>query len=85
MAHYNATIDSRRSARDTLDYLADFSNAAEWDPGTLTAEQLDPGPVRAGTRFRLIVPFLAGGSRSSTRSPCIRHPGRWSWMPRAVC
>jgi hypothetical protein len=58
MAHYQATVDSRRSAQDTFDYLATFSNAAEWDPGTLTAEQLDPGPVRVGTRFRLIVPFL---------------------------
>src|SRR5204863_455726 len=34
------------------------SNAAEWDPGVISAGQLDPGPVRPGTRFRLIVPFL---------------------------
>jgi hypothetical protein len=60
MAHYHATVDSRRSARDTFEYLATFSNAAEWDPGVLAAEQLDPGPVRAGTRFRLVVPFLGG-------------------------
>ena len=58
MARYHATVGSRRSAQDTFEYLATFSNAAQWDPGTLTAEQLDPGPVRIGTRFRLIVPFL---------------------------
>jgi hypothetical protein len=58
MAHYHATIDSRRGAAETFDYLASFSNAAEWDPGVLAGRQLDPGPVRAGTRFRLLVPFL---------------------------
>jgi hypothetical protein len=58
MARYHATVDSRRPLRDTFGYLATFSNAAEWDPGVLAGEQLDPGPVRVGTRFRLIVPFL---------------------------
>ncbi|MGD0374822.1 MAG: SRPBCC family protein [Streptosporangiaceae bacterium] len=58
MAHYHATVPSRRSAQDTFDYLSTFSNAAQWDPGVLAGEQLDAGPVRAGTRFRLTVPFL---------------------------
>ena len=58
MAHYHATIDSRRGPAETFDYLATFSNAAQWDPGVLTGVQLDPGPVRVGTRFRLVVPFL---------------------------
>jgi carbon monoxide dehydrogenase subunit G len=43
---------------DTFAYMATFSNAARWDPGVRSAEQLDPGPVGAGTRFRLVVPFL---------------------------
>ncbi len=58
MAHYHATIDSLRGPEETFDYLAMFSNAAHWDPGVLSGEQLDPGPVRLGTRFRLVVPFL---------------------------
>ena len=58
MAHYHATIDSPRGPAETFDYLATFSNAAQWDPGVLSGEQLDPGPVRVGTRFRLVVPFL---------------------------
>jgi Polyketide cyclase / dehydrase and lipid transport len=58
MAHYHATVDSRRPAHETFDYMATFSNAAEWDPGVLAGEQLDPGPVRVGTRFRLLVSFL---------------------------
>src|SRR5215469_6157531 len=58
MAQYQATIESRRSAGETFDYLATFSNAVDWDPGVLAAENLDPGPVGVGTRFRLVVPFL---------------------------
>jgi hypothetical protein len=51
-------VPSRRPAAETFAYLATFSNAADWDPGVLTGEQLDPGPVAVGTRFRLVVPFL---------------------------
>jgi hypothetical protein len=58
VARYQATVPSHRPAAETFTYLATFSNAADWDPGVLAGEQLDPGPVRPGTRFRLVVPFL---------------------------
>lgn len=58
MARYQATVRSHRPAAETFTYLATFSNAVDWDPGVLAGEQLDPGPVRPGTRFRLVVPFL---------------------------
>jgi hypothetical protein len=58
MARYQATVQSPRPPEETFAYLATFSNAAEWDPGVLVGEQLDPGPVGPGTRFRLVVPFL---------------------------
>ena len=63
MARYHATVVSRSPAAETFGYLGAFSNAAEWDPGVLAGEHLDPGPVRAGSRFRLVVPFL--GTRMS--------------------
>jgi len=63
MARYQATVESRSPAAETFGYLAAFSNAAEWDPGVLAGQRLDPGPVRAGSRFRLMVPFL--GARMS--------------------
>ena len=53
MARYRATAISTRSAEETFDYLADFSNAEEWDPGTATAVRLDDGPVGLGSAFRL--------------------------------
>jgi hypothetical protein len=58
MARYHATVESDSPLSETFAYLATFSNAAEWDPGVLAGEQLDAGPVRAGSRFRLVVPFL---------------------------
>jgi Polyketide cyclase / dehydrase and lipid transport len=58
VARYQATVQSHRPAAETFTYLATFSNAMDWDPGVLAGEQLDPGPVRSGTRFRLVVPFL---------------------------
>jgi Polyketide cyclase / dehydrase and lipid transport len=70
MTRYYATVESGRSAAETFGYLATFSNAAEWDPGVLAGEQLDPGPVRAGSRFRLRVPFL--GVRMSLTYEVIR-------------
>jgi hypothetical protein len=58
MARYQAIVQSHRPPEETFAYLATFSNAVRWDPGVLAAGQLDPGPVRPGTRFRLVVPFL---------------------------
>jgi hypothetical protein len=55
MATYTAVIPSQLTTSETFSYLATFSNAALWDPGVISAAQLDPGPVRNGTRFRLAV------------------------------
>ncbi|HEY5108367.1 MAG TPA: SDR family NAD(P)-dependent oxidoreductase [Acidimicrobiales bacterium] len=62
MARYRGTVVSIRSVEETFDYMADFANAAEWDPGTATAERLDDGPVGLGSRFRLGVRI---GSRAT--------------------
>ena len=45
MARYHAAVESQHPAAETFGYLATFSNAAEWDPGVLAGEQLDPGPA----------------------------------------
>ncbi|MEK9658612.1 MAG: SRPBCC family protein [Chloroflexota bacterium] len=60
MARYTAVIRSARSAFDTFAYMADFTNAAAWDPGVLAARRLDEGPAAIGSRFAL--DFRFGGS-----------------------
>ena len=62
MARYRGTVISTRTAEDTFDYLADFANAAEWDPGTAGATRLDAGDIGLGSTFRLEVRI---GSRTT--------------------
>ncbi|MCK5891850.1 MAG: SRPBCC family protein [Aeromicrobium sp.] len=35
-----------------LDYLKDFANAEDWDPGTETCVRLDDGPVAVGSTWK---------------------------------
>jgi hypothetical protein len=58
MARFRTTIVSVRSVEDTFDYMADFANAREWDPATVAAERLDPGPPAVGSGFELTEKFL---------------------------
>jgi hypothetical protein len=73
MARYQVTVTSLCPAADTFAYLATFSNAATWDPGVLAGEQLDPGQVGPGTRFRLTVPFLGLRMSLTYRVTSYRH------------
>lgn len=41
-----------------VDYLQDFGNAEEWDPGTRSCTRLDDGPVRVGSRWRNVSKVL---------------------------
>jgi carbon monoxide dehydrogenase subunit G len=38
-------------------YLADFANAADWDPGILEARRLSDPPTTNGSRFEVIALF----------------------------
>jgi NAD(P)-dependent dehydrogenase (short-subunit alcohol dehydrogenase family) len=55
MARYEGTVLATWSAEEAFDYLAEFSNAAEWDPGVASTARLDDGPVGLGSGFRLDV------------------------------
>lgn len=36
-----------------FDHVADFTTAADWDPGITEARRLDSGPIGAGSRFEV--------------------------------
>lgn len=57
MPHEVETVDSPWEQEALFDYMADFTNAAEWDPGTVSARRLDDGPIGKGSRFELQVSF----------------------------
>jgi carbon monoxide dehydrogenase subunit G len=58
VARYRTTIQSNRSPEEAFEYLADFANAREWDPGVIAGENLTGQPVGPGSRFRLVSRFL---------------------------
>ncbi len=44
-------------AGEAFAYLADFTHAAEWDPGIAEARRLTPEPTAVGSRFDVIALF----------------------------
>ena len=68
MAHCPAAVESRHPAGETFRYLANFSNAAEWDPGVLAGEQPDPDRIVVTGRLRA----AAQRAVSSARTRCCR-------------
>src|SRR6478672_1566934 len=61
MARYRTTIESKLAPVEAFAYLADFSNARQWDPSVVEASRGDSGPLGAGSTFDLVVRF---GGRS---------------------
>ena len=74
MARYVATADSPRPRAEVFDYLKDFSNAAEWDPGVAEARRLDGGEIRVGSEFLLVTEFLGRRTPLTYRVAELRSP-----------
>jgi carbon monoxide dehydrogenase subunit G len=53
MTTLHQQLETTLQIDDVFDYVADFANSREWDPGVATAERLDAGPIGLGSRFRL--------------------------------
>lgn len=49
------TVPGERNA--VFDYIADFSNAAEWDPGVVSGSRRDDDPLGVGSEFDITVDF----------------------------
>jgi hypothetical protein len=57
MPRYRTTVHSTLSPEAAFLYMADFSNAAVWDPGITSAERIGTGTVALGSRFVLQATF----------------------------
>ena len=55
MATYRARVTSPRPPAEVFDYMARFSNAAEWDPGVAQATEANPGAPTLGSTYLLLV------------------------------
>jgi len=60
---YAREIEVATAAGETFSYLADFTNAAEWDPGITEARRLTPEPTAVGSRFEVIAVFRGNRQR----------------------
>jgi carbon monoxide dehydrogenase subunit G len=61
--------------RAVLDYLVDFANATQWDPGTQSCLRLDSGPVVVGSTWHN-VSKVAGVETELTYTLTERAPHR---------
>lgn len=52
------TVTVRAELDRARDYLADFSNAVEWDPGTVRCPRRGSGPVEQGAEWDNVTKFL---------------------------
>ena len=65
MTTVSRTFDVRPQPAVVIDYLKDFGNAEEWDPGTESCTRQDSGPVQVGSSWHN-VSKIAGVSTELT-------------------
>ncbi|HEY6014699.1 MAG TPA: SRPBCC family protein [Candidatus Limnocylindrales bacterium] len=53
MTRLHERIETTLPIEAAFDYVADFANAQEWDPGVASARRIDAGPVAVGARYDL--------------------------------
>lgn len=53
MTRLHERIETTLPIEAVFDYVADFVNAQEWDPGVASARRIDDGPVAVGARYDL--------------------------------
>jgi carbon monoxide dehydrogenase subunit G len=75
MVSVTRTFTVATSPEAVVDYLQDFSRAAEWDPGTVSCERIDSGPVAVGARWHNVSKI--GGVQTELTYELTRlEPGR---------
>ncbi|RYB93692.1 polyketide cyclase [Nocardioides oleivorans] len=65
MTTVSRTFDVQPDPATVISYLKDFGNAEEWDPGTESCTQNEPGPIAVGTTWHN-VSKIAGVSTELT-------------------
>ncbi len=53
MAILRERIETSLPLDDTFAFVADFANAAQWDPGVASSDRIDDGPLGVGARYAL--------------------------------
>jgi carbon monoxide dehydrogenase subunit G len=51
MVEVTRTFTVSASPEAVVDYLRDFSRTSEWDPGTVSCDRIDDGPIAVGAQW----------------------------------
>jgi carbon monoxide dehydrogenase subunit G len=57
MARFREVIETPLDRGAAFAYIADFTTAAEWDPGILESKAVDGGEPRVGSRYDVVADF----------------------------
>lgn len=76
MAYCRITTEVPRPIDEVFAYLADFSNAAKWDPGVVSGRKISKGPVMPGTEFEIVSRFLGADIKLRYRATQVDPPNR---------
>jgi polyketide cyclase/dehydrase/lipid transport protein len=83
MARIVKSVMTSWTTEQAFEYMADFSHAAEWDPGVAESTRVNTGPVGQGSEFDLIV--LIAGRRVPMRYAITDFvPGRVTFSSRSA-
>jgi hypothetical protein len=76
-----AVIDIAAPAEEIFDVIVDARNEPRWNPKMLRAQMLTPGPVAAGTTFRVV--FGPGVGEALIEDTKIDRPRSWTATSRS--
>jgi hypothetical protein len=76
-----AVIDIAAPAEEIFDVIVDARNEPRWNPKMLRAQMLTPGPVAAGTTFRVV--FGRGVGEALIEDTKIDRPRSWTATNRS--
>ncbi|MFJ8884094.1 SRPBCC family protein [Streptomyces sp. NPDC102402] len=65
MVHVERQVTVQRPLAEVVRYLADFSHAVDWDPGTQECDRIDSGPLAEGAQWHNVSVFR--GRRTELR------------------
>src|SRR5688572_19507996 len=73
-----------RPRDQVFDFLFDFEQAPRWRSFVQSMEQIDAGPPRAGTRFRLILDVMGEGTTIELELLELQRPVLWKHRTKEV-
>lgn len=76
MVDLRETIFVAASQADAFDYIADFANIEDWDPGVVSASKNGNEPASLGTSFELITVFKGTETPMTYTITEMDRPGR---------